>query len=100
MAEIVTIVSSVIAPERLADIEQPYREAIEGGLPPGLTETFLLRGEDGRVTIVSVWATRADLDAMRATGQEPLARRLIREAGGTPEVGIHEVVVRAAHSSR
>jgi heme-degrading monooxygenase HmoA len=100
MAETVTIVSGVIAPERQTEVEGPYRAAIAGGLPPGLTDTMLLRGEDGRVTIVSVWATRADLDAMRASGNEPLARRLIREAGGTPEVGIHEVLARGAHPSR
>jgi len=32
---------------------------------------------------------------MLASGEEPFARRLIRAAGGSPEVAIYEVVHRA-----
>ncbi len=32
---------------------------------------------------------------MLASGDEPFARRLIRSAGGTPEVTIYDVVVHA-----
>lgn len=63
--------------------------------PPDRDETFLLTGDAGQVTTLSVWRRRADLDAMRASGEEPFARRLIRSAGATPEVSIYEIVIRA-----
>lgn len=95
MAEVVTIVTGVIAPDRAHEVTDPYQEALRDGPPPALEETFLLRGEGGRMGILSVWHRRADLDAMLASGEEPFARRLIRGAGGTPAVAIHEIVYRA-----
>lgn len=51
------------------------------------------------MAILSVWHRRADLDAMLASGEEPFARRLIHSAGGTPQVAIYEIVVRATSST-
>jgi hypothetical protein len=96
MAEVVTIVSGLIQPDRLHEVADPYREALKDGPPPDLEETFLLQGDTGQLAILSVWHRRADLDAMLASGEEPFARRLIRSAGGTPEVVIYEVVTRAS----
>lgn len=95
MAEVVTLVSGLIEPGRAHEVLDPYREALQQGPPPEIEETFLLKGDGDQMAILSVWHRRADLDAMLASGQEPFARRLIRSAGGTPEVAIYEVVVRA-----
>lgn len=95
MAEVVTIVTGVIAPERAHEVADPYREGLREGPPPDIEETFLLRGERNRMAILSVWHRRADLEAMLASGEEPFARRLIRTAGGSPEVAIYEIVHRA-----
>jgi hypothetical protein len=95
MAEVVTIVRGAIAAERESEVIRPYREGLKEGPPPAIEETFLLRSVDGQMAIVSVWHRRADLDAMLATGEEPFARRLIRTAGGTPEVMIYDIVARA-----
>jgi hypothetical protein len=94
MAEVVTIVSGFIEHRRVDEVADPYREAIKDGLPPELEETFLLKGDISRLAIVSVWRRRADLDAMLTSGEEPFARRLIRNAGGEPEVAVYEVIVR------
>ncbi|MGH2450089.1 MAG: hypothetical protein ACRDGE_02225 [Candidatus Limnocylindria bacterium] len=94
MAEVVTIVRGLIQPDRVHEVADPYAEALKDGPPPDLEETFLLKG-NGQLAILSVWHRRADLDAMLASGEEPFARRLIRAAGGTPEVLIYEVVARA-----
>jgi hypothetical protein len=95
VAEIVTLVSGIVAADRAHEVVDPYREGLESGPPPEIAETFLLREEGDRLSILSVWHRRADLDAMLASGQEPFARRLIRGAGGTPEVRILEVVHQA-----
>ncbi len=95
MAEVITLVTGLVEPGRAHEVIDPYREALKDGPPPDLEETFLLRGDGSRMAILSVWHRRADLDAMLASGEEPFARRLIREAGGIPEVAAYEVVVRA-----
>ncbi len=100
MAEAVTIVRGVIAPDRNHEVADRYREAVKDGPPPTLEETFLLQADGGEIAIVSVWHRRADLDALLASGEEPLARRLVRGAGGTPEVTIYEIVARAAGGRR
>ena len=62
-----------------------------------LLETFLLGSGAGELAILSVWHRRADLDAMLASGEEPLARRLIRDAGGTPEAMFYEILARSGN---
>ena len=99
MAEVVTLVTGIIAPERVAEVDGPYREGLRDGPPPDLEETFLLQGADGQMAILSVWHRRADLNAMLASGEEPFARRLIREAGGTPQVAVYEIAYRATRGS-
>ena len=99
MAETVTIVTGLIQPDRVREVADPYEEALRDGPPPDLEETFLLKGDAGQLAILSVWHRRADLDAMLASGEEPFARRLIRQAGGTPEVVIYEISHRAKMSA-
>jgi hypothetical protein len=99
MAEVVTLVSGRIQSDRVAEVTDPYREALKNGPPPDLEETFLLAGDAGQVAILTVWHRRADLDAMLASGEEPFARRLIRSAGATPEVSIYEIVIRATSAT-
>ncbi len=95
MAEVVTLVTGYVEPDRVAEVAETYRKALQSGTPPDLEETFLLGASDGRVGVLSVWYRRADLDAMLASGEDPFARRLIQNAGGTPEVAIYDIVVRA-----
>jgi hypothetical protein len=92
MAEVVTMVSGTIDPDRSDEVLGTYREALRDGPPPDIAETFLLREEGDRLSVLSVWHRRADLEAMLASGEEPFARRLIRGAGGTPEVRILEIL--------
>ena len=99
MAEVVTIVTGAIPEGREQEVVDPYREGLKEGPPPDIEETFLLRAEGGQMAIVSVWHRRAGLDAMLASGEEPFARRLIREAGGTPDVRIYDIVHRATTTS-
>ncbi|HEX7173185.1 MAG TPA: hypothetical protein VF365_11350 [Candidatus Limnocylindria bacterium] len=96
MVEVITIVTGNVPEDRLAELERAYRELMRDGVPPMLEDSFLLRANDGRVAIASLWRRRADLDAMLASGEEPPARRLIRTHGGEPEVTLWEPLVRAS----
>jgi len=93
VGEVVTWVSGRVAEDRHREVEWHFSAAIEGGLPPGILQTMLIRDGD-EVSIVTTWQSREDLAAMQASGQEPLARRLIREAGGSPTLRVFDVAVR------
>lgn len=93
MAEVISLVRGHVDEAGAQHIVDGLRAAIEEGLPPFIEETFVMRSGEDEVAIMTLWRSQADLDAMIATGEEPLARRLIREAGGTPEASFHRVVV-------
>jgi hypothetical protein len=93
---VLSLVTARIAPERHSEVIDPYRAAIEAGLPPGIRQTFLLVGDDGALAIATVWESREALDAMRSSGEEPFARRLLREAGGDPEASFFDVASEGA----
>ena len=94
MGAVVTWVSGRVAAERQSEVSEPYAEAVAAGPPPGIEQTMLVRDGD-ELSIVTVWAGREDLEATIASNEEPFARRLIRQAGGTPSVRIFEVVTRS-----
>lgn len=88
---VLSLVSAKIAPERQIEVTEPYRETVAAGLPPGIRQTFLLVGDDGTLAIATLWESREALDAMRSAGEEPFARRVLREAGGEPELRVYDV---------
>ena len=95
MGMVLSLVRGTVAGERLHEVTDPYRAALGGDPPPAIAATYLLTGIDGSVAIATFWHDRADLDAMIATGEEPFARRLIREAGGAPTAEFFDVAAAA-----
>lgn len=95
---VLSLVTATIAAERQIEVSAPYGEAIAKGLPPGIRQTFLLVGDDGTMAIATVWNRREDLDAMRSSGEEPLARRLLREAGGDPGARFFDIAAESPSS--
>jgi hypothetical protein len=93
-------VSAHVSADRRDEVLRPYSEAIAGGLPPEIRQTFLLVGEDDTIAVATVWNSREDLDAMLASGEEPFARRLLREAGGKPEATFFDIQVEAPPGPR
>jgi hypothetical protein len=92
MAGVVTWVSGRIDAARHDDVVTKFSAAVEGGPPPAIERTILLRDGD-EISIVTTWRSREALEATIASPEEPLARRLIREAGGTPTIRVFDVVV-------
>jgi heme-degrading monooxygenase HmoA len=91
MSAVVTWVSGNVPRDREEELVDKYRAAIDAGLPPAIAATMLLRDGD-EVSVITTWRTCEDLEATMTSPEEPLARRLIREAGGTPSVRIFDVV--------
>lgn len=97
---VLTFVSAKISPDRQDDVIRPYSEAVAQGLPPELRQTFLVVGDDDTMAIATVWRRREDLDVMLASGEEPFARRLLREAGGEPEARFFDIRAEGSSASR
>jgi hypothetical protein len=92
MAMALSFVRGSVAPDRLDEVVAPYRSMIAGNLPPTIAATYIQTDAAGTVAIATVWRDRADLDAMLASGEEPFARRLIREVGGEPRAEFFDIV--------
>jgi hypothetical protein len=96
---VLTFVSARIPMDRHDGVTRAYSEAVAEGLPAEIRETFLVA--DGEtMAIATVWHSRQDLDAMLASGAEPLARRLLREAGGDPEARFFDIHAEASSEPR
>lgn len=76
-----TVVSAQVSPEREADLIAGFQALLEGPMPDGLLRTELLRGQNGRWQIQSLWRDRDALMAMRAAGQPPAALALFERVG-------------------
>ena len=90
---VLTVLEARVAPERAADLERAFRDGA-AELPPGIVRTSLVRdSRDPAVfRIVTAWADRNALLAMRATGETPKGVLMFRAAGAEPELGIYDVV--------
>ncbi|HEY3522281.1 MAG TPA: hypothetical protein VGK63_01140 [Candidatus Limnocylindrales bacterium] len=96
MSRVLTLVRGEVDESAVDRMTDQYRAGLSHDRPPGLEATWLLRGSGATVGVATLWRDRAALDAMRASGEEPFARRLIREAGGSPEVEIFDVIESSA----
>lgn len=92
MSGIVTMVGARISEDRVGGLMASFSQAVRAGLPEQRRQTSLLRGDDGTWRIVTLWSSRADLADYLASVDEPFARRVLREAGGTPSVDVFEVM--------
>jgi antibiotic biosynthesis monooxygenase len=90
MPSVITMVSARIAPARIPEVTARFSAAVRAGMPER-RQTTLLRGGGDLWRIVTVWRSRADLDAYLASVEEPFAIGLFRMTGGSPEVEVFEV---------
>ena len=91
MAMALSIVRGEVDPSRLEALVAAYVAGIRAGTPPAIVATYLATGDGTSVAILTLWRDRSDLQAMATSGEEPFARRLIREAGGEPVVEFLDV---------
>jgi hypothetical protein len=90
---VLTVLEARVQAERVADLLRAFEESRTSPVPPFLVRSFLLRSaQDGDVwRIMTVFRSREDLDAMRASGQTPRGVAMFREAGAEPTLSLFEV---------
>jgi hypothetical protein len=97
---VITILEAQVASDKAAALEAAYKQGIEQ-LDAGITQTFLLRDfkDTSLWRIVTLWESRAALEAMRQSGQTPRGVVMFRAADAEPMLSVCEVVASAAASA-
>jgi hypothetical protein len=92
---VVTMLEARVPPEKAGDLLREYG-GVDGGLPPFIIESFLLRETDSELwRIVTVWRSREELDDYRASVETPEGVRIFRAVGSEPTLAIFDVAARA-----
>ena len=96
---VLTVLEANVAPDRIADLEQAYKEGASE-LPPDIIETFLVRdsNEPTLFRIITLWKSWEALHGVRSSGVKPKGVQMFEAAGATPELSILDVVVRRSQS--
>jgi hypothetical protein len=81
-----------VAAEHEGRLIAAYHRLIAQPPPDGLLQTELLRGQDGRWRIQTLWADRSAMEAVRAPSRGPTGPALFRDLDAEPEFQVFEVV--------
>jgi len=91
--QVMTVLEAEVAAERVGALETAYRDAITQ-LDAGIERTFLARDAKNPHVwrIITLWASREALVAMRQSGETPKGVLMFRAAGAEPTLTILDVV--------
>jgi heme-degrading monooxygenase HmoA len=91
-----TVLTARVDPDRVEDLEGAFAAAA-AELPEGIVESFLLRDSRSASSfqIVTLWRSRAALEAMRSSGVTPKGIQIFQSVGAAPDVAVLDVVAHA-----
>jgi quinol monooxygenase YgiN len=92
---VMTILQAQVSPAQSERLEAAFQEAVKT-LDPGILQTFCVRSTKVPTMwrIITVWESRAALDAMRASGETPRGVQIFREALAEPTLMVFDVIGR------
>lgn len=89
---VMTMVAAHVAEERGSELRHSFAGATTD-LPPGILQTFLVRVPEGHEwRIITVWRSRDELEAYRASVDTPEAIRMFVSVGAEPMFGEFDVM--------
>ena len=90
---VLTVLEASVPPERVADLLRAFEETRSSAVPPFIVRSFLLRSDEEPDVwrIMTVFRSREDLAAMRASGQTPRGVAMFRAAGAEPTLSLFEI---------
>ena len=95
---VITKLEAPVSEEQAAGLVDEFGSTGDA-LPPFIVESFLVRAAESDLwRIVTVWASRDDLDEYRTSVETPEGVRMFRSAGAEPTLTIFDVAAHAAHS--
>ena len=94
---VITILEAHVAEDKAPVLQETYQRAVEQ-LDAGIVQTFLLHAlKDASIwQIVTIWESRAALDAMRQSGETPRGVLIFRAAAAEPALTVYDVVAQGA----
>jgi heme-degrading monooxygenase HmoA len=95
---VMTVLEAHVPHERLGEVERVFTE-MTTEIPPEIVETYLVRDvkDEALFRLVTIWRSKADLDAMRASGVKPRGVVMFEMVGAHPTLAIGEIVLRRTH---
>jgi len=90
---VLTVLEARVAPDRVPDLLRAFEETRTSAVPPFIVRSFLLRSDQDPDVwrIMTVFRSRADLDAMRGSGQTPRGVAIFRAAGAEPTFSLMQI---------
>jgi len=90
---VLTVLEARVQPRRVPDLLRAFEEAKISAVPPFILRSFLLRSDQDPDVwrIMTVFRSREELDAMRASGQTPRAVAMFRAAGAEPTFSLFNI---------
>jgi hypothetical protein len=94
---VMTVLEARVPQEKWAELEARYGQSIP--LPAQMIETFLVQSTDDPELWrgVSVWRSRAELEAYRRSVDVPGGFLIFRSVGAEPSVSVFDVVTSRAN---
>lgn len=91
---VLTVLEARVGPDRVDDLRRAYEETRTSPQPPFIVRSFLLQSDrdPGVWRIMTVFRSREELEAMRASGETPRGVAMFRAAGAEPTFALFQVV--------
>ena len=91
---VLTVLEANVEPGREGDLQRSFREAADSPIPPFILGSRLVRSlaDPTLWRVMTEFASMADLEAMRATGETPRGVVMFNEAGAQPTLALYEIV--------
>jgi hypothetical protein len=93
VAAVLTILEARVATDRVGDLRRAFEATRTAPIPPFILRSFLVQStQDPDVwRILTLFRSREDLDAMRASGETPRGVAMFREAGAEPALSLFDL---------
>lgn len=90
---VLTVLEACVHPDRVPDLLRAYEETRTSPVPPFIVRSYLLRSAQDPQTwrIMTIFRSRQDLEAMRASGETPRGVVMFRAAGAEPTFSLFDV---------
>ena len=90
---VLTVLEARVQTDRVRDLKSAFEETKALPIPPFIVQSMLVRSDQDPDVwrITTVFRSREDLAAMRASGQTPRGVAMFREAGAEPTLSIFDV---------
>ena len=90
---VLTVLEASVPHDRVADLLRAFEETRNSPIPPFIVRSFLLRSDQDPDLwrIMTVFRSRQDLEAMRASGETPRGVAMFRAAGAEPTFSLFSI---------